>query len=185
VKKPPTKLPSTYKPIPPSRALENVDPNTHSLVLKALAEGMSIRTVSRHYHLKPDTVRRARARAEASGQLQSLRDSIRSLTGEVALEGFSQLRDALYAGKLKPGQLPVLSAIALDKHQLLSDAPTAIVSVRKELSPEAIRAGLDRLLEGMPSANPPPAVQIDYPGDYVEQPPAQPPATTEDPSDAI
>ncbi len=148
---------------PHHRSIEATDPSLHAKVLAMLSLGAGTRSINRETGVTPAAIRAIRRRAEESGRLPILRERLVSLIAEVTEESWTQLLDNLHAGVIKPHVLPILSGLSLDKMRLMDDQATSIVQVRKEISPEAIRAAMDRMLASLPSAKPEPAGELPPP----------------------
>lgn len=115
-------------------------------VVRALAEGLSVRQVARAHSISTNLVLAASRRFGA--QIETLKQSLGRDCYDVARLAVERIRDEI--DQMPRASLPIVAGVMIDKGSLLTGAPTA----RVEHNHVADHASLNDWLDSLPRAQP-------------------------------
>lgn len=124
-----------------------------------LLTGLSRRAIAARHGISRNSVNAIREVMEARGDLEPLRKEIARRLDRCVIYSLENLEDATAKNLIAAGQLPIATAVLLDKKAALDGLPTARiehVSARR-MSHEELNAWL----ESLPSANPTPTLLVE------------------------
>ena len=115
----------------------------YDAIVQALGEGLGVRQIARAFGVSQHTIEciREREAALVATEKQRTGAKLRRLV-RMTLDA---LEEALIAGAIAPGQLPVTAGILIDKSLNWDGQSVATVTVRHELDQEKVRAMFARL----------------------------------------
>jgi len=124
-----------------------------------LLTGLSRRAIAARHGISRNSVNAIREVMEARGDLEPLRKEIARRLDRCVIYSLENLEDATAKNLIAAGQLPIATAVLLDKKAALDGLPTARIEhvTARRISHEELNAWL----ESLPSANPRPAAQVD------------------------
>lgn len=124
-------------------------------VCTELLTGLSRRVIASRHGISRNTVNSIREVMEARGEMEPLKKEIARRLDRCVIYSLENLEEAMAKGMIAPGQLPIATAVLLDKKAALDGLPTARIEhvTARKVTHEELNAWLDSL----PSANPTPA----------------------------
>jgi len=119
-------------------------------VLGAFAGGVSQRRIAAAFKLSRNTVAALIRRAEDAGRIEPYKGRLSGKLARAIEAGLEQWTDAVEAGQLSAGQIPVAVGIFQDKKLLLDGEATSRVEHQERVNVEDVMERLRRLREVQP-----------------------------------
>jgi hypothetical protein len=128
-----------------------------------LLSGVSRRVIAQRYEVSRNSVNVIREIMDARGELEPLKKEIARRLDRCVIYSLENLEHALEKDGIAHGQLPIATAVLLDKKAALEGQPTSRIEhiTTRRITHEEVNAWLDTL----PSANPVPALEDSRPSD--------------------
>src|SRR5262245_31373899 len=146
-------------------------------IVSDLLNGVSRRVIAERYSVSRNSVNAIREILDARGELEPLKKELARRLDRCVIYSLENLEEALCAGEIAKGSLPIALGILLDKKAALEGVPTA--RIEHITSRKVTHEELNSWLESLPSAAPAAGSLVEHNAD-----PAADPGASDTPSAA-